>query len=225
MKDILGITQYNLAKYNSFGSYQAWKRMLALFKSVKSSRHNEICNLHKQIISLLKALQRKKPYAHYQDILSIRSQNEMIRDMGVKDRKIDRLQQLVHEYQMNEKYSELENAKHIFRRRKNEMLQQLSTAKGFNMHNDEKDMCAVFETLINACNEQKLPRAGKDNIDGEKLLEGYYYNCTKRAQFKNLSNQSIYRTILNFLQYERPNHIDSIQRLEKSIKDLAISYS
>ena len=54
MKDILGITQYNFSS-----SYQAWKRMLALFKSIKSSRHNEICNLHKQIIYLLKALQRK----------------------------------------------------------------------------------------------------------------------------------------------------------------------
>ena len=283
MKNILGITQHNITKLDSYSNKvsQRLKRKILtlakqlgirnlkdlrrhpLFRShftkatkfIESGRHDKACNSYEQIIfSILKILQRKKIDTHYKDTLNIRSQNEMRQaimmkdgeigdlqkeldrkdqDIMMKDEEIGNLQQKLDQNvsQMNElkqlvcKYYmlELENAKYEFGRRKNEMIKQLGYARR-DMNGWEKNGCNVFETLIQACEQEKLPKAGEDHKDGAELLSKYHHELNEGfwAQTMAGGNKLYYMNILDFLQNERLKHISSIQRLEKSVKDLSI---
>ena len=190
----------------------------------------------------------------------------MIRDMGMKDRKIDRLQketcldravekwktavlqkksnyqmnelqqkldqndsqvyklkQLASRYKINEKYIELESAKNHFRERKDLMFSYIGAAKK-NLSMWEKNGCVVFETLISGCEQKELPKAGEDHEDGAKLLKKYRHELSTGWFAKKVAgnNMHYYMSVLDFLEHERIDHINKIQGLEKSIKDLAI---
>ena len=112
MQEILKTTQHNLAKlYNPYKVSQCLAmKMSTLFKqsgiskdlryhllisyfikaikSIEPRKHAEVCNLYKQVISLLKTLGRKRIYTHYQDNVNIRSQNKTRQAVRMENRQV-----------------------------------------------------------------------------------------------------------------------------------------